>query len=149
MRHFVSSVVLAAVVGAGAPAASEDLPPGTMSVRYLLEIDGERPQKGESFCHLHQACLLGFDFDQVQVTLTLGAKAAEDVLDISCKKIEEDCDMLDTMPPMRFGEAGFRNFDVLAWYHDGTRTKHRIGGLVFQVRGARGTSDRISPLTRI
>jgi hypothetical protein len=145
-------VVLAAVVGAGSPAASEDLPPGTMSVRYLLEIDGEPPQKGESFCQLHQACLLGFDFDLVQVTLTLGSRTSDDKLTVSCKKIEEDCHLRDTLPALEFREAGLRNFDVLARRNDpdlAMRTSLRIGSLVFQVQGARRVPHSPSPQTRL
>jgi hypothetical protein len=143
-RSIVRFVVLGVTLLAGAPALPTDLPEGMISVKYRMEIDGLPMQKGESFCHLRKECLLGFDFDQVQVTLKLGTRASVDSLAISCRRLDEHCTLVDTLPASQFRQAGLNNFDVLAWKGGmtfGAGITRRIGSLVFQVRQPKRTSS--------
>jgi len=145
LPKFVSIVVVAVALASGGPARPEDLPVNVISVRYLLDVDGLPQQKGESFCRLHQECLLGFDYDRVQVTITLGTQASEDSISISCAKLDLHCTLVDTLPQPPFCKAGLRDFDVLAWKGGltfGAGETYKFGSLVLQVRA----SQRISRL---
>lgn len=152
VRDIVRFASLAIGMLVGTPALPDDLPEGMLSVKYLLEIENLPPQKGESFCRLYQPCVLGFEFDNVEVTLELGTRTSADMLAVSCEKIDEHCVLVDTQSAPEFRQAGFGNFDVLAWKGGptfGAGVTRKIGSLVFQVRGPRRAAAPPPIVTRI